>query len=164
LPGELGAHRGAKVTHTGAHPGQRSLRAVARVRCSHVQSPPGRVTSDWPRIQPLRPYPRNSSSVPRVAREAIDVALLGIREELDDLRATPTLLRMLKDERAVPVVASLAIAGVMLDLVAFGAAVASSTGVAAFAREVLAHREIKRRARQQPFWYLREVNRLLARR
>jgi hypothetical protein len=63
----------------------------------------------------------------------------------------------------VPTVASLAMATAIFDPGAAGAAAGSAAGVALTAREALARRELKRQARQQPYWYLRAVDRTLER-
>lgn len=97
-------------------------------------------------------------------RRHIDPALTAIREELEELRAVPTLLRSLEKKWAVPTIASLALGVAMLDPGAVAAVATSSAGVALGAHEALVRREIKRRVQQQPFWFLHEVQRRLDKR
>jgi predicted NBD/HSP70 family sugar kinase len=95
------------------------------------------------------------------AREHVQPAVLGIREQLKELRAGPTLLRAVREPWAVPTVTSLAIATSMLDPGAVVGAGGSATAVALTARELLTRRGVRKQVRQQPFWYLREAGRAL---
>lgn len=104
------------------------------------------------------------AAVEAYRRERIDPAALAIREELEQLRAVPTLIRAVSDRWGVPTVASLAIATAMLDVQSAAAAGGSAAGVALAAREISARRQVRRAVRQQPFWYLDEVDRELKRR
>ena len=95
------------------------------------------------------------------AREHVGPAALDMREQLREMGAFATLLRAVKEPWAVPTVASLAVATAMLDpgtVVAIGG---SATAIALTAREMLTRRGIRARVAQQPFWYLREVDREL---
>ena len=103
------------------------------------------------------------AAVASYRREHVDAAVLNLREQMDELGAIPTLLRALREHWAVPTVASLAMATAIFDPGAAGAAAGSAAGVALTAREALARRELKRQARQQPYWYLRAVDRTLER-
>src|SRR5699024_9353071 len=71
-----------------------------------------------------------TSAVAAFRREHVDEALLNIREELEELRAAPTLLRALREKWAVPAVMSVVVATTMLDPTAVAASAATSAGVA----------------------------------
>lgn len=90
--------------------------------------------------------------------------MLDLREQLDELGAVPTLLRTLRENTAVPVVASIVMATAVLDPGVAAAAPGSAAGIALAAREVLTLRKVKRHARQQPYWYLHAIQRALHRR
>jgi hypothetical protein len=95
------------------------------------------------------------------AREHVEGAVLDLRDQLKKLGAIPTLLRAVKEPWAVPTVASLAVATAALDLTTVAGVAGSAAGVALTAREMLTRRGVKTRVEQQPFWYLREVDREL---
>ena len=131
--------------------------ADARVRFRQAVATAGRELADVP----VEDFDRE---VEAYRRRHVDPSLTAIREELEALRAVPTLLRSAEKRWAVPAIASLALGMVMLDPGAVAAVATSSTGIALAAREALARREIKRRVQQQPFWFLREAQRRLDRR
>ena len=110
------------------------------------------------------PEPEFAIAFDAYKREHIDPATVAIREELEELRAVPTLLRTLREKWAAPSVASLAIAAAMLDLQTGVAVATSAAGTAVAAREMSARRDIKRSVRQQPLWYLHQLDSDLAKR
>lgn len=128
--------------------------ADARTRFRAAMATAGRDLEDVPAVDFER-------ELDAYRRQHVEPVLLDIREELEELRAVPTLLRALREKWSVPTVASIAVAAAMFDPAAVVAIGTSSAGVALGAREALARRDVHRRVRQQPFWYLREVDRRL---
>jgi hypothetical protein len=100
-------------------------------------------------------------AVQAYSREHVDPALQDIREELAGLRKRWALLRALREPWAGPPVASLAIGAVLLDAATVAAVAGSRQVVALAAREVGTQRDGSRKVRQQPFWYLHDVDRRL---
>ena len=131
--------------------------ADSRVRFQAVMAKAGRDLAEVP-------VSEWAATVDAYRREHVEEPLLGIREQLQELGAIPALRRALKDKWAVPTVASLAIATAMLDPTAVVAIGTSSAGVALAAREAEARHHIRQEVRQQPFFYLHQIDAELSRR
>ncbi len=97
-----------------------------------------------------------------MSQRIVQPARLEIDETLQDLGAVPTLLRLASDRVTLgTAVAGLALAASSPVLGATGGAILAAPAAAAAAKEALERRSTRRRARQNPFWLLHEIDRNL---